>query len=54
MNLLSEVRRLEALIESRLRFLDRIRDKTTRGLYWHTMIEPYWRLEIALRQRLEN
>ncbi len=54
MNLLLELRRLDDLVKSRLRFLDNIRDEATRRWYFELMIKPYWRLAEAVRQRLED
>ncbi len=54
LNLRLEVRRLDGIVESRLRFLDTIRDRAVRGLYWQTQVLPFWILADALRYRLEN
>jgi hypothetical protein len=50
----SEVRRLDRVVVSNLRFLDTIRDTSVRGLFWETMVKPFLLLAEALRQRLEN
>jgi hypothetical protein len=49
-----EVKRLDDIVASRLRFLDTIRDESVRGMYWETMVKPYWLLADAFRQRLES
>ena len=54
MNLLFEVTRLNSVVQSRLRFLDTIRDRAVRGLYWQTQVLPYWILLEAVRSRFEN
>lgn len=54
MNLTLEMRWLDDLVASNLRFLDAIRDTSVRGLFWETMVKPYWVLADAVRQRLES
>ena len=54
MNTRSEVRRLDNIVASNLKFLDTIRDTSVRGLFWKTMVEPYWLLADRLREQLED
>ena len=49
-----EVKRLDGIVASRSRFLDTIRDESVRGLYWETMVKPFWILADAVRRRLES
>jgi hypothetical protein len=54
MNIRSEVQKLDSIVASNLKFLDTIRDTSVRGLFWETMVKPFWLLADALRERLEN